>query len=243
MKRLSRRYRAVMLLAIPVAMSLMVSCGGDDDTAAVIPVPVATGTFTDSRDGEQYGWVEYGGLQWMTENYRYDTGDYSTCRNYIDDNDWIDYAQRQTSTRNRAKYGMYYTLSGARAACPDGWRLPTDDDWKSLEEATGMSRKDVGRTGWRGSSAWSLLATKEHDSYARMLLGGYVTYHTYTNLRNFSRLKGAWGFYWTSTLDPDKEGDFYYYRKFAYNRDGVCRESMEPEGQMLSVRYVRDAGQ
>ena len=82
---------------------------------------------------------------------------------------------------------------------------------------------------------------EDNKTYISFLLGGYVTYHVYTNLRNGCIHKGDWGFYWTSTKDTTKEGDFYIYRKFAYNRKEICRQSMEPINQLLSVRYVRDA--
>jgi len=204
-------------------------------------VPSNSGEFVDQRDGETYHWVEYNGLQWMTENYRYDIQSYANCRNYIDAQDWVDYAAEQHATRNRQKYGMYYSLEGALKACPEGWRLPTDEDWQRLEVCLGMSEKEAAQYDWRGHISSAMISTKDNDTYMKFILGGYVTYHVYTNLSNGSIHKGEWGFYWTSTKDPNKEGSFYYYRKFAYNRKEICRQSMEPGNQLLSVRYVRNA--
>lgn len=104
-----------------------------------------------------------------------------------------------------------------------------------------MSEKEAASFDWRGRISALMVSTKNRDTYLKLLLGGYITYHVYTNLRNGSIHKGAWGFYWTSTLDKSKDGTFYIYRKVAYNRDEVCRQSMEPQNQLLSVRYVRDA--
>jgi len=231
-----------LLLMVIVSICLTIcSCSDDENDSQEIVPPTSTGEFVDSRDGEVYHWVEYDGLQWMTENFRYDILSYANCRNYIDEQDWVDYAPEQHATRNRAKYGMYYTLEGALRACPEGWRLPSDEDWQRLEKAMGMSPNDAGRYDWRECNVKSMVSTKDRTTHLQLLLGGYITYHVYTNLRNGCRFKGAWGFYWTSTKDPEKEGDFYIYRKVAYNRDEVCRQSMEPVNQLLSVRYVRDA--
>lgn len=34
-------------------------------------------------------------------------------------------------------FGRYYSYNEALTACPDGWRLPTEEDWMSLAEAVG----------------------------------------------------------------------------------------------------------
>ena len=31
------------------------------------------------------------------------------------------------------KYGNLYTWEEALEVCPEGWRLPTDEDWQNLE--------------------------------------------------------------------------------------------------------------
>lgn len=228
------------LIILLVGSFFLYGCDEDEDIPDMVS-PVASGSFIDERDGETYHWVQYGNLQWMTENFRYDINSDTDCRNYIDHEDWVDYAAQQPSTRNRAKYGMYYTLQGAHKACPDGWRLPSDDDWKQLEMALGMSASDVEKYDWRGNVSHNMVTTKDNETFLKILLGGYVTLHVYTFLRNGSRYKGAWGFYWTDSKDSRKDGDFYIYRKFAYNQNKVCRESMEKVSQMLSVRFVRDA--
>ena len=63
----------VCLLCCGVAATLT-ACSSDDDTPAKIPAE-QKGIFTDPRAGLQYGYVTYAGLDWMTENYRYDIND------------------------------------------------------------------------------------------------------------------------------------------------------------------------
>lgn len=48
------------------------SCSDDDKLPDVRPA--AKGEYTDVRDGNTYGWVRIGDLEWMTENLKYQVG-------------------------------------------------------------------------------------------------------------------------------------------------------------------------
>lgn len=229
---------SLMLCSMTMALT---SCESDDDDAPAKVQAERTGTFTDERDGEQYGYATYGGLDWMTENYRYDIGDDVNSTIYLDsdENGSTSAGTNYASTRNLARYGRLYTLQGARMACPDGWRLPTDDDWQRLEQALGMSASEAAADGWRGNIAQSMLSIYNEKSDLELRLGGYFFLHR--GVGGQWLYMGTFGYYWTSTADESKEGEFYYVRKLTYNRNEVCRMSMEPTSYKLSVRYVRDA--
>ena len=72
-------------------------------------------TFTDSRDGKVYKVVDIGGKKWMAENLNYE----NNSRSY------------------RGKYGRLYPWNTAMTACPEGWHLPTRQDWNHLVLAIG----------------------------------------------------------------------------------------------------------
>ena len=76
--------------------------------------------FTDKRNYRTYKAVQIGDLTWMAENLKYEMSD-SWC--YNNDKDMCE------------KYGRLYTWYSAQEACPEGWRLPTIDDWNSLNDA------------------------------------------------------------------------------------------------------------
>lgn len=230
------QFKRFSLFVCVLAMSWMLSACGDD-APVVTPDAEAVGTFVDPRDGEQYGWVRYGGLDWMTENFRYDIQDAINSTIYIDADE---HESNRTSTRNLARYGRLYTLDGAVKAQPEGWRLPTDSDWQQLEQSLGMTAGEVARDGWRGSIARSMLSVYDEQSPLNLLLGGYYFANT-PGVQSGWRHMGTYGYYWTSTADDSKEGEFYYVRRLTYASDAVSRISMEPTGYKLSVRYVRNA--
>ena len=121
---------------LTATVSLLTACGSDDgDTTVPHITPEATGEFTDTRDGNVYHYVTYGGLDWTVENARYDTGNDDTRSTYLS-NDAIGDDEGTAAQQTVSTYGYLYSWQGAQEAVPDGWRLPTDDDWKKLEMAT-----------------------------------------------------------------------------------------------------------
>ncbi|MBA7584634.1 hypothetical protein ES708_26591 [subsurface metagenome] len=54
-------------------------------------------------------------------------------------------------TSNYQTYGVLYNWPAALNACPTGWHLPSDEEWKQLEMYLGMSQSEAENTGWRGT--------------------------------------------------------------------------------------------
>ncbi|MDR0331333.1 MAG: fibrobacter succinogenes major paralogous domain-containing protein [Chitinispirillales bacterium] len=98
------------LLVILPCLSAVAQTGGGSDT------------FTDKRDNKTYRTVRIGNLTWMAENMNFHT-DSSWCYDNADS--------------NCLRYGRLYTWNAAKAACPAGWRLPTEDDWDNLSRVVG----------------------------------------------------------------------------------------------------------
>ncbi len=110
--------------------------------------------FEDSRDGNEYKLVRIGRKIWFAENFRYAVdGAYSH-----DD----DEAPEKTK-----KYGYLYTWQAAVDACPEGFHLPTIEEWKELintvasseDSSEDISCKLKTCNGWNGSNKFGFDAT------------------------------------------------------------------------------------
>lgn len=173
---------------------------------------------TDKRDGITYRCIKMAdGRWWMGENMKYDiTG--STFY----DND----------STNLETYGRLYNWENAIDIAPENWSLPSDDDWKNLEIALGMSSSDVNSYLSRNSGSVGSKVKLGGDSGMNLLSGGYAEH---IGRYNF----GAWeGWYWTSTENENDTLDASV-RRICIDRVGVDRVSSY-KVYRLSVRYIKN---
>ena len=98
-----------------------------------------------------------------------------------------------------SEYGYLYTYEAALAAVPEGWRLPTDEDWKKLEAALGMeqSQIDLDNT-WRGINAGDYLKQGGASGF-NALFAGCNAYVPKTNGMNYIK-KQEGAYFWTSDI-------------------------------------------
>ena len=98
-----------------------------------------------------------------------------------------------------SEYGYLYTYEAALAAVPEGWRLPSDEDWKKLEAALGMeqSQIDLDNT-WRGINAGDYLKQGGASGF-NALFAGCNAYVPKTNGMNYIK-KQEGAYFWTSDI-------------------------------------------
>lgn len=154
--------------------------------------------FTDERDGNQYKFIEIEEQLWMAQNLDFESSD-SWCY--------------EGDAQNCDNWGRMYTWEAAANACPDGWRLPADEDWDKLIwrfggnevagrhlKAGGESDFEVLMAGYRDkkgfygkadTSAYFWSATEQEDLRYASFRGFYKKYsnvgpYTYTKTDGFS---------------------------------------------------------
>jgi uncharacterized protein (TIGR02145 family) len=218
--------------------------------------------FTDSRDNHSYKIVIISGQEWMAENLAYlpsvnevprdKSG--SEKRYYVygfyHNNDVANAKQHS----NYSTYGVLYNWPAANTACPAGWHLPTDDEWKQLEIALGMSQKQADSLGWRGTdqgaqmkaSGWFNNGNGTNTSGFSALPGGCLSLGTlhgeeYQEYDNFYEIEKI-GYWWSSTEIFDDNNRQAFARVLSFESSKINR-SYGYAGQTVegfSVRCVRD---
>ncbi len=210
-------------------------------------------------DGNAYKTVQIGDQVWMAENLKvthYRNGDkiklskltYSfghaamlggALYGYYDDD-----------PKNSDIYGLLYNwhvINDSRGLAPEGWHIPTDDEWKIMEMYLGMSQSEANGEEGRGTDEGGKLKTigNEYDGTG---LWGHPNIGA-TNSSGFSALPGgAWevsgqyngleieGNWWTSTQNDSGKP---LHRRLNYIDQLIWRESFS-KANAFSVRCVKD---
>ncbi|MDR0518114.1 MAG: hypothetical protein LBH25_13835 [Fibromonadaceae bacterium] len=105
------------------------------------------GTFTDMRDKKAYKTVKIDEQTWMAENLNYSGEDGFLGLCYGDEP-----KKKIKKPENCKKYGRLYDREEANKACPEGWNLPSRDEWDILIDFAGgkeiAGKKLKSKTGW-----------------------------------------------------------------------------------------------
>jgi uncharacterized protein (TIGR02145 family) len=136
----------------------------------------------------------------------------------------------EDAERNCRQYGRLYTWESARRGCQslgDGWRLPTDDEWRQIAKYYGGVSEDSDD---RGKVAYKALLAGGSSGFNALLGGGRSDDGQYARLE-------AHGFYWTASESDPASGWFY---NFGRGGQALHRQSGGEKPQAFSVRCVRE---
>ena len=198
-------------------------------------------------DGYNYDLVVIGNQCWFAENLRtehYANGD--AISSNLPDSQWDSWAGGAQAVygegssncfgsacdevENLLTYGRlynWYAVNDSRGLCPDGWHIPTDAEWITLEIELGMSSSEANTTGFRGTDQGAQLMSSPLDSPSA----------NGTNTSGFSALPGGGSRslsgsfiqgtecagYHTASLYVSSYGVHPYARSFCYYSNGVNR--------------------
>lgn len=187
------------------------------------------GSFTDARDGREYCYVNVDGTDWMRHNLAWEGAGtaYGGCDVMSD------------------IFGRYYTWEQAQTACPDGWTLPSDEDWVALgrkygrdaaagRDLEGLAGNVMENLYFNGTRMWEFWRDVKITDKARLSVmpSGYVTVsggqYEYCAIYKYAA-------FWTS----DSVGAEGVLRYIYQDKDVVYRGLMSTTDFAASVRCVR----
>jgi uncharacterized protein (TIGR02145 family) len=171
--------------------------------------------FVDPRDGKRYPTIRIGDKTWLAKNLDFAIRGSSWC-----------YGDRAESC---LRDGRLYTFTAAKTACPAGWRLGTDADWKSLEVGLGMRAAELDLEGYstpRGTNEGT--KAKSANGFAAKM-AGFRTGSSY-------EARDDRTYFWTAST---RGGDVWR-RRVAAAETTIFRFTNPPEGFAISVRCVKD---
>ena len=110
-----------------IFLGLSWACSKDEDNLLPVIEPDDSGVFTDA-EGREFSWVRYGNLEWMTTNLNIEASVGSEISQGTRDPIKLETEKEQ----NYVTFGYLYTYEAAKEVVPEGWRIPTDNDWQEL---------------------------------------------------------------------------------------------------------------
>lgn len=247
-KQLFRKSHLVALMLLTIFA--FQSCLEDDEK--VKPSP-EFGTMTDI-DGNTYKTVKIGNQWWMAENLKvtkYRNG--FSIPEISDSADWANsqvggYCIYDNGNGNIPAPGYLYnfqTIQNTANIAPEGWRVPTDDDWKTLEIQLGLSGSEADQYGWRGSDIADKLKSNSNDDWASFGTIFSTNESGFTALAGSCRLENNYfgdpgikytGFWWTSTEHSTEEA---FYRYLDYKTSSIFRSHVS-KNYGFSIRCVKE---
>lgn len=216
------------------------TCPQDYNKQSKFSTKVTYGDLIDTRDGQTYKTIQIGSQVWMAENLNYEMDEGTFCYH-----DSIEYC---------CKYGRLYNHSAAMSACPNGWHLPSIEEWEVLYdiaddydgdeyyEREGHYLKST--TGWVWDYDDDELAGNGIDVFGFSAIpGGYGTHYKDQECCGESMNccymdEGSEAYFWSSSQFYDV--DEYYYTVMHSYTSTFETDVPDPPSAGKSVRCIQD---
>jgi uncharacterized protein (TIGR02145 family) len=229
------KYSVVLVFSL----ILLISCKKDD--VVKVNFDDQFETFTDERDGHVYKLIKIGTQTWMAENLAYlpkvnsllefsETNERYYVEGYNGNN-----VEEAVLNPNYEKFGVHYNWTAAQTASPEGWHIPSQDEWqtmmKYIVEGSGGPRIK------NDSLAYSLMAPfgwtdffdkdsidNENTGRNRTLFSALPAGYLYHDGKFYS--VGSSAFWWSASEDEGSNAsnilltsNFNGYHEYIFNKE------------------------
>ncbi|MEW7289522.1 FISUMP domain-containing protein [Aquimarina sp. 2304DJ70-9] len=192
-----------------------------------------SGTFTDSRDGNQYKWVKIGNQTWMAENVRYlesaaaiidydDPDPTDPCNNIFD-------KEAAIRNENYIKYGCLYRPD-LRNVAPPGWHVASMDEWSELINYVGGGQ--VAGAILKSRDGWGASDTPGTDLANFSVQPGGQRWYLFCSFGEGTSPGNTTSFWTTSNVTVGRDQERVYYR---FDHDS--------ESAFVGSQYIDESGQ
>lgn len=206
--------------------------------------------------GNKYKTKVIGEQKWMAENLATTRFRDGSSIEYVgeEDDQWRTtsqpyYGVYEDEGDNQSTYGFlynWYVIEDERCVCPEGWKVPSEEDWQELERYLGMDDYEIERTELRGSDHGGKLKA---TGTVRDQTGFWRSPNTLaTNETGFTALPGGFrdqrgyseqlhyiGNWWSSTT---AEADSAWIR-YLFHDSGQIGRFYFPKNMGLSIRCIK----
>lgn len=215
-------------LIVISALLLASSCKKGDDTEQI----------TDG-DGNVYTSVKIGTQVWLKENRKTTTYNDGTDIPQVTDNTaWSGlstpgYCWFNNDINNKDIYGALYNWYAVNTGklCPDGWHVPTDEEWDVLVEYTGGISASGGKLKETGLNHWNDPNLDATDAYGFTAVGaGYRDIAgPYKNLKIDT-------YWWSSTTHSADDA----WARYIFYYNAIVFRVTDDNNYGQSVRCMKD---
>jgi uncharacterized protein (TIGR02145 family) len=208
-------------------------------------------------DGNSYRTVKIGNQYWMKENFKsskYNDG--TPIKNIQSGAAWAKslegaYCSYQNESHYSDTFGLlynYYAIESGKL-CPEGWRIPTADDWKTLlTYIDSVLQVPNECDALRSYSGW-INEHQDIDANGLDLLGfkalptGYLALVSDDSVDFYG--KQSWTMFWSNTNSGNKDSTHIYVLDLSpYNPSKIDESgysiSALPKNYGLSIRLIKE---
>lgn len=235
-KKKRNPYTACLVLMIVLAATGLKHCHSGQKLHEILRE-----TVTDI-DGNVYQTVRIGGQIWMTENLRVTRyRDGTPIPNVYDNDEWPNAGEgaccmvRNDSMEYKQTYGVLYNfhaVTNEHGLCPEGWRVPTEQECRALIEYLGGHRIAGGKIKDNTTRLWknrNTVATNE-SGFSGLPAGGRGQFGSPGDV-------GYYATWWSST---STDAVYAWHWGLYPDKPGI-RANPGHKSSGFSVRCIKDA--